>query len=251
MKATMKATSFTAAALLVGASSLAAAQSAPQAAAPADHSTVQNTSRNQSDHSADGAASKGVNKADAMQSGGSQANVRQQMVNDLQQAGFTQVKVRPQSFLVEAKDRSGNPVTIFVGPNDFAEVKTVGANAQKTSSDASVSSNSANATSERPGGAFTAVPSKDGLSSQLMGLQVYNNAKQDIGTIKDVALNENGIDGYILSVGGFLGIGDHYVAVRPSAINLKFDHAAKKWSATMDTTADQLKSAPEFKYPNG
>ena len=83
-----------------------------------------------------------------------------------------------------------------------------------------------------------------------MGLQVYNNAKQDIGTIKDVALNENGIDGYILSVGGFLGLGDHYVAVRPSAINLKFDHAANKWTATMDTTAGQLKSAPEFKYPS-
>jgi hypothetical protein len=141
-------------------------------------------------------------------------------------------------------------VTMFVGPNTFAEVKTVGANAQTSSSNTNSSGNSANATSDRPGGAFTSVPPKDGLSSQLMGLQVYNNAKQDIGTIKDVALNENGIDGYILSVGGFLGIGDHYVAVRPSAINLKFDHAANKWTATMDTTADQLKSAPEFKYPS-
>ena len=246
----MKATSFLAAAALVGASSLAMAQSAPQAAG-SDHSAVQNSSRNQSadQRTENSMANKGGNKGDAVQSDPSQASVRQQMVSDLQQAGFTDVKVRPESFLVEARDRSGNPVTMFIGPNTFAEVKTVGANAQTSSSNNS-SSNSANATSDRPGGAFTSVPPKDGLSSQLMGLQVYNNAKQDIGTIKDVALNENGIDGYILSVGGFLGIGDHYVAVRPSAINLKFDHAANKWTATMDTTADQLKSAPEFKYPS-
>jgi hypothetical protein len=242
----MKIESLLTAAFLAGASSVALAQNAPHATGPADHGSVQNQS---ADQRSDGsAANKGTNKA-GTPSDGAQDSVRQQMVNDLQQAGFTDVKLRPQSFLVEAKDRSGNPVTMFVGPNTFAEVKTVGANAQKSSSNNS-SSNNANATSDRPGGAFTSVPPKDGLSSQLMGLQVYNNSKQDIGTIKDVALNENGIDGYILSVGGFLGIGDHYVAVRPSAINLKFDHAANKWTATMDTTADQLKSAPEFKYPS-
>ncbi|MCK1317345.1 PRC-barrel domain-containing protein [Bradyrhizobium sp. 23] len=248
----MKATSFLAAAALVGASSLAMAQSSPQATGPGDHSAVQSSSRNQSadQRTENSMANKGGNKGDAVQSDASQASVRQQMVSDLQQAGFTDVKVRPESFLVEARDRSGNPVTMFVGPNTFAEVKTIGANAQKSSSNTNSSTNSANATSDRPGGAFTSVPPKDGLSSQLMGLQVYNNTKQDIGTIKDVALNENGIDGYILSVGGFLGIGDHYVAVRPSAINLKFDHAVNKWTATMDTTADQLKSAPEFKYPS-
>lgn len=82
---------------------------------------------------------KAVGKAGAAQSDTSQAGVRQQMVNDLQQAGFTDVKLRPQSFLVEAKDRSENPVTMFVGPNTFAEVKTVGANAQKTSSNNSSS----------------------------------------------------------------------------------------------------------------
>lgn len=243
----MKAASLLTAAFLAGASSVALAQNAPQATGPADHGSGQNQPADQRGDSSP--ANKGANKA-GTPSDGTQESVRQQMVNDLQQAGFTDVKVRPQSFLVEARDRSGNPVTMFVGPSTFAEVKTVGANAQKSTSNANASGNSTNATAAGPGGAFTSVPAKDGLSSQLMGLQVYNNAKQDIGTIKDVALNENGIDGYILSVGGFLGIGDHYVAVRPSAINLKFDHAAKKWTATMDTTADQLKSAPEFKYPS-
>src|SRR5690349_1260415 len=157
----MKAASLLTAAFLVGATSAAFAQNAPQAAGPADHGSVQNQPADQRGDSS--AANKGANKA-GTPSDGSQDSVRQQMVNDLQQAGFTEVKIRPQSFLVEARDRSGNPVTMFVGPNTFAEVKTVGANAQKSSSSANASGNNANATTAGPGGAFTSVPAKDGLS---------------------------------------------------------------------------------------
>ena len=51
-----------------------------------------------------------------------------------------------------------------------------------------------------------------------------------------------------VSVGGFLGMGDHYVVVRPSAISLKAKD--NKWHATMNVNADQLKAAPEYKYSN-
>ncbi len=83
-------------------------------------------------------------------------------------------------------------------------------------------------------------------------MDVYNNDNKDIGTIKDIAINSNGdVKGYILSVGGFLGIGDHYVAVRavgdPS--HLQRDRC-NKWHAKMDANAGQLKSAPEYKYPS-
>ena len=54
------------------------------------------------------------------------------------------------------------------------------------------------------------------------------------------------LNGYIVSVGGFLGMGDHYVVVRPSAIN--FDVKDNKWHAPMNANADQLKAAPEYKY---
>ena len=53
----------------------------------------------------------------------------------------------------------------------------------------------------------------------------------------------------VIGVGGFLGIGDHYVVVRPSAVKLSYDARDKKWHASMDVNADQLKAAPEFKYP--
>ena len=56
------------------------------------------------------------------------------------------------------------------------------------------------------------------------------------------------IKGYILSVGGFLGMGERYVAVDPSSVAVKYDDNDKKWHANMNATSDQLKTAPEFKY---
>jgi len=98
------------------------------------------------------------------------------------------------------------------------------------------------------GGMFANVPAQADLSSKLVGLSVYNGQNTDIGTIKDIAFDANGVQAYILAVGGFLGMGDRYVAVRPSAINITYDATNNKWQASMNTDADQLKSAPEYKY---
>ena len=174
----------------------------------------------------------------ATQTPAANQNSRQDIVANLQQSGFTNVRVMSASTVIQAKDRSGNPITVLVGTNAPDDVATVGANTGSSASETA------------PGGAFTSVPAKDGLGSRVIGLDVFNMAKQNIGTIKDIAFNENGVDGYILSVGGFLGIGDQYVAVRPSAIKIKYDQNDKRWHASMDTTAEQLKAAPSFKYPN-
>jgi len=93
---------------------------------------------------------------------------------------------------------------------------------------------------------FTYVPAHDELSSNVVGLDVYNKDQQNIGTIKDIALDASGLNGYIVGVGGFLGMGDHYVVVRPSAIS--FNAKDDKWHATMNANADQLRTAPEYKY---
>jgi hypothetical protein len=105
-------------------------------------------------------------------------------------------------------------------------------------------------TSTSSGSMFTNIPAQDELSSNVVGLDVYNQNKQNIGTIKDIAFNENGLNGYIIGVGGFLGMDDHYVVVRPSAISLSFNASDKKWHASMNANADQLKAAPEYKYPS-
>ena len=51
-------------------------------------------------------------------------------------------------------------------------------------------------------------------ASKLAGVDVYNEANEKIGDINDVILDKSGkADKVILGVGGFLGMGEHYVAV--------------------------------------
>lgn len=96
---------------------------------------------------------------------------------------------------------------------------------------------------------FISVNSDDKLSSNIVGLDVYNDQNNDIGKIQDIVLdNTKQVTGYILSVGGFLGMGTHYVAVNPGSVKVTYDTGNKVWRATMNATKDELKAAPEFKY---
>jgi sporulation protein YlmC with PRC-barrel domain len=96
---------------------------------------------------------------------------------------------------------------------------------------------------------FINLDSRDMLSSNVVGLDIYNDQNNDIGKIQDIAFDSsNRVMGYILSVGGFLGMGTHYVAVDPDAVKVTYDASNKVWRATMNATKDQLKAAPEFKY---
>jgi len=99
------------------------------------------------------------------------------------------------------------------------------------------------------GPSFMQVQSEDMLSSNVVGLDVRNAQNNDIGKIQDIAFDPSKkITAYILSVGGFLGMGTHYVAVNPESIMVSYDAQKKEWKATMNATKDQLKAAPEFKY---
>lgn len=96
---------------------------------------------------------------------------------------------------------------------------------------------------------FSTVSKDEMFSSKLKGLNVHNQQDETIGEITDIAMKGNQIDALILSVGGFLGMGEHYVAVSPSSVNIRHDAKNDKWLASMNTTKEALKAAPEFKYP--
>ena len=96
---------------------------------------------------------------------------------------------------------------------------------------------------------FSTVSKDEMFSSKLKGLNVYNQKDESIGEISDLAIRNHQVDALILSVGGFLGMGEHYVAVAPSSVDVRYDSKDNKWRATMNTTKEALKEAPEFKYP--
>src|ERR1700759_3133037 len=96
---------------------------------------------------------------------------------------------------------------------------------------------------------FSTVQKDEMFSSKLKGLNITNQKDESIGEITDLAIKNHEVDALILSVGGFLGVGEHYVAVSPSSVNVRYDQKNDKWLASMNTTKDALKEAPEFKYP--
>ena len=123
-------------------------------------------------------------------------------------------------------------------------------------------------------------------TSKLVGLNVYNDSNESIGSVNDLLTDKSGdIKAVVIGVGGFLGIGEHLVAVpldkvkfvdepiaytgaasapasggaRPSTNTTTTGAATtapaavKKnpWypdHAVFSGTKDQLKAMPEFKY---
>src|SRR6476619_2189781 len=72
---------------------------------------------------------------------------------------------------------------------------------------------------------FSTVSSDEMLRSKLKGLNVYNQKDESVGEITDIAIKNHQIDALILSVSGFLGMGEHYVEV--VAVSLKKNNANK------------------------
>lgn len=84
-------------------------------------------------------------------------------------------------------------------------------------------------------------------SSKLVGSKVYNTANENIGSIEDIILKPDGsLDEVVLSVGGFLGIGEKYVSVPWSALKVSRDNSSLK--IVTDGTKDSLKALPDYKF---
>jgi len=100
----------------------------------------------------------------------------------------------------------------------------------------------------KPQEGFVTQQTNDRLASRLIGLNIKNPADETIGEIYDVVLTDtNSIKAYIVSVGGFLGIGTRYVAIDPKSVSLNRQDE-RNWIATMNVNKNQLRAAPEYKW---
>ncbi|MBR0842407.1 PRC-barrel domain-containing protein [Bradyrhizobium liaoningense] len=124
-------------------------------------------------------------------------------------------------------------------------------------------------------------------ASKMSGLKIYNEANENIGSINDLLMDKSGnIKIAVIGVGGFLGMGEHLVAVpfdklkfvneavaytstsatnppgRPASTTTTgaatgtdktatTTSSASKWypdHAVFNASKDELKNMPEFKY---
>ncbi|MBR0758300.1 PRC-barrel domain-containing protein [Bradyrhizobium jicamae] len=116
-------------------------------------------------------------------------------------------------------------------------------------------------------------------ASKLMGLNVYNEANEKLGDINELLVDKSGkINAVVIGIGGFLGMGEHDIAV--SMDKLKFveepvrtsstgtstttretttgaasttttNRSTNDWvpdHAVMSGNKEQLKALPQFKY---
>ena len=116
--------------------------------------------------------------------------------------------------------------------------------------------------------------------SKLIGLNVYDTQNEKIGDIKELLLDKDGkVEQVAIGVGGFLGMGEHDVAVKWTDLKFADQPVPSKTSsagstaaggaarttgaasssttttkknypdhATLSTTKDQLKAMPQFNY---
>src|SRR5215510_5997173 len=73
-------------------------------------------------------------------------------------------------------------------------------------------------------------------SSKLIGLNVYNDQNEKLGDISEILLDKSGkVDGVVIGVGGFLGMGKHDILVKMD--KLKFvDEPVKTTTSTSSTS---------------
>ena len=67
---------------------------------------------------------------------GSNAATAQKIRQDLQSAGFTDVKVVAESFVVQAKSKDGDPVLMTIGPRGMSVFEAMGTNSSSTTGSA-------------------------------------------------------------------------------------------------------------------
>ncbi|MDA8870791.1 PRC-barrel domain-containing protein [Rhizobiaceae bacterium] len=78
--------------------------------------------------------------------------------------------------------------------------------------------------------------------ADLIGAEVFGAAGEEVGNVEDIALAGNKVVA-ILSIGGFLGLGDHEVAMPLENLVMDGDNVV-----VQNMTEEQLEALPEYDY---
>jgi sporulation protein YlmC with PRC-barrel domain len=89
----------------------------------------------------------------------------------------------------------------------------------------------------------------DWRASKLVGLKVYNEANENVGSINDLLTDKSGaVKAVVIGVGGFLGMGEHLVAV--SFDKVKFSDQPVAYTGASNAPAGGGTAAPGTTPPS-
>jgi sporulation protein YlmC with PRC-barrel domain len=85
------------------------------------------------------------------------------------------------------------------------------------------------------------------LASKFKGTDVLGSDNQSIGDVSDILFDKSGkVEAFIVSVGGFLGVGAKEVALAPSSFDVIPGQNGAADKLKISATKDQLKDAQNF-----
>ena len=89
-------------------------------------------------------------------------------------------------------------------------------------------------------------------ASKVVGLNVYNDSNESLGSINDLLLDKTGnIKGVVVGVGGFLGVGEHLVAVNFDKIKFVDEPVVTTSAANSSTTGSSGMTGTNPSTSNG
>jgi sporulation protein YlmC with PRC-barrel domain len=97
-------------------------------------------------------------------------------------------------------------------------------------------------------GAMTAQAQNTVLGTDLIGKTAYGADQKKIGTVNDVIMKQDGsgIEGVVVGVGGFLGLGEHNVALKMDKFSFRPSESGRIL-VVLNATREELEKAPAFK----
>jgi sporulation protein YlmC with PRC-barrel domain len=87
------------------------------------------------------------------------------------------------------------------------------------------------------------------LASKFKGTDVLGSDNQKIGDVSDILFDKTGkVEAFVISVGGFLGVGSKEVALAPSSFDVVPGDNGSAAKLKVAATKDQLKDAQNFAH---
>ncbi|WP_209427368.1 PRC-barrel domain-containing protein [Pararhodobacter sp. SW119] len=84
-------------------------------------------------------------------------------------------------------------------------------------------------------------------AENLIGANVYGRQGEDVGSVDDLVLAEDGsVTHAIIDVGGFLGLGTHTVALELDAVDILWNDQDGDVRVQLPMTQEELESLPEY-----
>jgi sporulation protein YlmC with PRC-barrel domain len=86
------------------------------------------------------------------------------------------------------------------------------------------------------------------LGTDLIGKTAYGSDQKKIGTINDVIMKQDGsgIEGVVVGVGGFLGLGEHNVALKMDKFQFRPSESGRVM-VILTASKEELQATPAFK----